>query len=56
LADPPAESPSTRKISVPLFPWMEQSASLPGKVVFFLFIFFSIIWLDLLGSLNGDGW
>jgi hypothetical protein len=43
FADPPAESPSTRKISVPLFPSIEQSASLPGKGVFFLFIFFSMI-------------
>src|SRR4030095_10949654 len=31
LAEPPAESPSTRKISVPSAELLEQSASLPGS-------------------------
>ena len=31
LAEPPAESPSTMKISVPAACWIEQSASLPGR-------------------------
>ncbi len=31
LAEPPAESPSTRKISVPIEDELEQSASLPGR-------------------------
>jgi hypothetical protein len=31
LAEPPAESPSTRKISVPSTAVLEQSASLPGS-------------------------
>ncbi len=31
LAEPPAESPSTRKISVPIEAELEQSASLPGR-------------------------
>ena len=31
LAEPPAESPSTMKISVPSADWIEQSTSLPGS-------------------------